>query len=45
MIRADISKEERLMANKIAKTKGYTFQGWIGNLIKSEIQKAKEVRP
>ena len=44
MIRADITKDERLKANRLAKSKGYSFQGWVGQLIKAELQKAEEVK-
>ena len=43
MIRADISKEERTKANKLAKSKGMTFQGFIGQLIKNELKNAEAV--
>ena len=41
MIRADISKEEREKANKLAKSKGYSFKGWVGQLIKAELKSAE----
>lgn len=33
-----ISHEERNMAKSIAKKKGMTFQGWLGQLIKRELE-------
>lgn len=41
MIRADISKEERTNANRLAKSKGMTFQGFVGQLIKNELKKSE----
>ncbi|MBQ3730007.1 MAG: hypothetical protein II903_10960 [Spirochaetales bacterium] len=40
---ACITPEERDDAKKLAKSKGMTFQGWLGQLIRRELeQKRKE---
>lgn len=36
-LRADITPEQRMAARKIAKQKGMTFQGWLGQLIEREL--------
>lgn len=36
-LKAAITREEILKARKVAKSKGMTFQGWLGQLIKREI--------
>ena len=36
-LKAVISREEILKARRLAKSKGMTFQGWLGQLIKREI--------
>lgn len=33
----DINSDERKQAKALAKSKGMTFQGWIGSLIKREL--------
>lgn len=33
-----ISPEERVHAKEIAKSKGMTFQGWLGQLVKRELE-------
>ena len=38
---ASISHEEKDRAKKVAKSKGMTFQGWLGNLIKDELKNAE----
>lgn len=38
-IRAAITKDEKDRIYKLAKSKGMTFQGWMGQLIKSELAK------
>ena len=46
-ILADISEDEKNSAKKLAKSKGMTFQGWIGQLIRqalAESRKEKEER-
>lgn len=40
-IKVVLSPEEKDRAKSYAKEKGFTFQGWVGNLIKSEIRKAR----
>lgn len=37
-IRASISLKERDEANRLARSKGMTFQGWLGQLIKRELK-------
>lgn len=32
-----LSSYEKEKAKKIAKNKGFTFQGWLGNLVRKEI--------
>lgn len=39
--RIDISREERAEARRIAKSKGMTFQGWLGQLVKREIYNSR----
>lgn len=39
MLRANISQEEKESARKLAKSQGYTFQGWLGQIIKRELYK------
>lgn len=39
MLKACISEEERKKARDISKAQGYTFQGWLGQVIKREISK------
>ena len=40
-VKIDLSKEQRLEARALAKSKGMTLQGLIGQLIKRELQKAE----
>ncbi|MCK9329746.1 MAG: hypothetical protein M0Q94_07725 [Candidatus Cloacimonetes bacterium] len=42
MIEARISASERDEAKAIAKSKGMTFQAWLGFLIKNELAKERE---
>ena len=42
MVRVDISNEERIRAYHIAKSRGMTFKGWLGQLIKRELANAEE---
>lgn len=44
LIKVEITKDMHQQARKYAKSKGYTFQGWVGQLIKAELQKAEEVK-
>lgn len=37
LIRVDITEEQKRLARKIAKSKGMTFQGWVGQIIQREI--------
>lgn len=39
MLKACISEEERKKARDFSKAQGYTFQGWLGQVIKREISK------
>ena len=41
-IAVDLSKDERNAAREIARSKGMTFQGWLGQLIKRELANAEE---
>ena len=41
MVRAAITKDERARANALAKKKGMSFQGFVGQLIKRELQKSE----
>lgn len=38
-----LTQDEKTIAKSLAKSKGYSFQGWIGQLIKTELKKAQEV--
>ena len=37
MVAIDCSAEEKENAKRLAKSKGMTFQGWLGQLIKREL--------
>ena len=37
-LKAAITREEILKARRVAKSKGMTFQGWLGQLIKRELE-------
>lgn len=39
LLRVDISEKEKIYAKKMAKSKGYSFQGWLGSLVKEELKK------
>lgn len=41
-IAVDLSKDERNAAREIARSKGMTFQGWLGQLIKRELAKSQQ---
>ncbi len=41
-IKVQIQKQEKEEAKYLAKTKGMTFQGWLGQLIKNELKKSRE---
>ncbi|MFW5526610.1 MAG: hypothetical protein ACOCOW_06210 [Prevotella sp.] len=41
-LRASISIAERDEANRLARSKGMTFQGWLGQLIKRELAKSQQ---
>lgn len=41
-LKVQISKSTREEAKKFAKQKGHTFGWWIGSLIRSELERAKE---
>lgn len=43
-VKADISPEERDDARRLAKSKGMTFQGWMGQIIKRELASSKEAK-
>jgi len=36
-LKAAVSRDEVLEAKRMAKSKGMTFQGWLGQLIKREL--------
>ena len=36
-----LTENETNEAKQIVKSKGYTFQGWLGNLVRKEIEKNK----
>ena len=40
-IKVDFSRQERDEAKALAKSKGMTFQGWIGQLVKRELEAAR----
>jgi len=40
-LRADISPQQKLEAKRVAKRKGMTFQGWLGQLITRELEQGK----
>ncbi|MBN2756004.1 MAG: hypothetical protein JXR51_02430 [Bacteroidales bacterium] len=37
LLRVGISEIEKKKAKEIAKAQGYTFQGWLGQLVKKEL--------
>ena len=37
-LKAAVTREEIIKAKKVAKSKGMTFQGWLGQLIKRELE-------
>lgn len=41
-IRAFITNSEREQAKALAKSKGMTFQGWLGQLIKNALKEERE---
>ena len=43
-IKVDFTPQERDEAKALAKSKGMTFQGWLGQLVKRELKKAQEVK-
>ena len=40
--RVRITKQESAQAKELAKSKGMTFQGWLGQLIKRELAKSQQ---
>ena len=42
LLKANISSIERDKAKVIAKSKGLTFQGWLGQLVKRELEAAEK---
>ena len=34
LLRVGISEKEKFYAKKLAKSKGYSFQGWLGAIVK-----------
>lgn len=38
-LRVAINEAEKREAKKIAKSKGYSFQGWLGHVVKNELAK------
>ncbi|MDC7250477.1 MAG: hypothetical protein PQJ49_11225 [Sphaerochaetaceae bacterium] len=43
LLRVGISELEKNYAKNIAKSQGYTFQGWLGQLVKKELEKNKNI--
>lgn len=41
LLRVDITDREKAAAKRLAKSKGMTFQGWMGQLIKRELEEAQ----
>lgn len=37
-IKIAITQTEKQIAKRLAKSLGYSFQGWLGNLVKNEIK-------
>lgn len=42
LVKAKISSEEKEQAKALAKSKGMTFQGWLGQLIKNALKEERE---
>ncbi len=42
MLRADITPTEQQYAHELARSKGMTFKGWLGQLIKRELANSEE---
>jgi hypothetical protein len=40
LLRVAITDREKAAAKRLAKSKGMTFQGWMGQLIKRELEEA-----
>ena len=40
-VKINVSKEERERAKSIAKSRGMTFQGFLGQLIKNELKRSE----
>ena len=40
LLRVDITDREKAAAKRLAKSKGMTFQGWMGQLIKRELEES-----
>ncbi|MCK9192128.1 MAG: hypothetical protein M0P10_11375 [Sphaerochaetaceae bacterium] len=38
-VKIDLTKTEKYEAKKYAKNFGYTFQGWLGSLVRAELKK------
>jgi len=45
LLRVDITDREKAAAKRLAKSKGMTFQGWVGQLIKRELEEAQRRKP
>ncbi len=41
LLRVAITDREKAEAKRLAKSKGMTFQGWMGQLIKRELEEAQ----
>lgn len=41
LLRVAITDREKAAAKRLAKSKGMTFQGWMGQLIKRELEEAQ----
>ena len=44
-VRIDISEIEKQLAKRIAKKQGFTFQGWLGKLVRKELEKNMSKEP
>lgn len=40
-IKVNLSREERIKAKEFAKSKGMTFQGWLAQIIRRELQNSE----
>lgn len=42
LLKADITRDEKETAKRLAKSRGMTFSGFLGRLVKEEISKARD---